>query len=112
MNALEFFAWYALTGTFALIVMRPDFRGQWMRLLRTLLGATSICFIVDYPAENRAFWRFSHPSGASVIDIPIENVLFFATSGIIVLVIYLKMQRFFRLRRTKQNKLAAQSRQA
>lgn len=96
MSVAEFFFCYALAGATMLLACHKDFAYKWKALFRTVLGVTSICFIIDYPAENREFWSFSRLSGLSVIDVPVENIIFTATSAVIALAIYLKMQRFFR----------------
>ena len=61
----------------------------------------AIMFFVDYPAEDRLIWQFADGPHASLIRVPIENMVVTAASAPYTITLYLLAQTLLR-RRTER----------
>lgn len=79
---------YTILAALAVLVCRRTFGGRWWRLARCMLGAVSLAFFVDYTGEDRSFWDFTKLSSYSILDVPVENLLFIVASAPLIILIH------------------------
>lgn len=91
---IEFLAAVSAATAAGLYLKREALRGQWGRLARVLVFGCAAGFPLDYIAEDRVFWRFSHPSGIRFFGVPAENIAFIAIFMTDIILIHLGCQQF------------------
>lgn len=94
----EFLLLYTALAAMLLVVFHRLFAHNWWRLARVMALAGSMGFFVDYPAEDRSFWKFAGRSSFYVIEVPIENIILMVASVVYMLLIYLPLRNSLRLR--------------
>lgn len=75
------------------IIFRGWFRNRQGKVFRTLVFVTSLSCLCDYLAEDRAFWFFEDLWGIAIFGVPVENILFMATTTLLALLCYRGVQR-------------------
>jgi len=80
----------------ALVVARRRFDGHWANLVQVTIFVTCLTFLIDYPAEERAFWTFGTTSGWLLLDTPVENHVFVAACAVDIMIVYLSLRRYLR----------------
>jgi len=88
----EFLAVYVLVSAMAAVVNRKLYRGRMLRVAQACLLLTSVCFLLDYPAETRQLWRFPNTTGIRLYETPIENHIFNFTCFFNLLSVYLSLK--------------------
>jgi hypothetical protein len=94
----EFLAVFVAATAIAAFLARSYFAGRWLRLGQVTLFIVSVCFLLDYPAEDRRIWSFRHTTGITILDTPIENHIFVGACVVDIMIIYLIVKE--RLRST------------
>lgn len=84
----EFLMVFVLASSGFSYLNRQQFRGRWLRLFQSCLFLTTVCFLLDYPAETRELWSFPNTTGIRLFDTPIETHIFNATCFIDLLIVY------------------------
>lgn len=88
----EFLAAYVLVSVAIACVNRSLYRGRWSRVVQTCVLLTTVCFLLDYPAETRELWRFPNTTGIRLYDTPIETHIFNGTCFFNLLSVYLSLK--------------------
>jgi uncharacterized membrane protein len=78
----------------ALLGARRRFAGHWIHMAQVTVFVTCMTFLIDYPAEQRHFWRFSKTSGFALLDTPFENHVFVAACAIDIMIVFLSLQHY------------------
>jgi len=65
------------------------------KVLRVASFTTAVFFLGDYIAEDRRLWVFSSPSSQTLLDVPVENIVFSAATTVVILVIHRAAMRLF-----------------
>ncbi len=91
---------YGFIGLAALLTFLPWPRAsrKRSRILRASAMLFAIMFFVDYPAEDRLIWQFADGPHASLIRVPIENMIITAASAPYTITLYLLAQILLRRR--------------
>jgi len=99
MTWVEFLWLYALAAVLAAVwLLRSGYAP--LRLVRVLAAIVPLGFFVDQPAESRLFWYFHPPLTATVLDVPLANVLFAVATAVFALAIRRRTQTALAARRT------------
>lgn len=88
----EFLLAYVLASSACAFWNRALYRGRWPRVVQTCLLLTTVCFLLDYPAETRELWRFPNTTGILLYETPIENHIFNGTCFFNLLTVYLALK--------------------
>jgi hypothetical protein len=93
-----FLVGYVAVGAALLAIPIAPLRKHRLRVFRVMLASFAISFFIDYPGEHRPLWRFHEPSVFTVLDVPIENMIFIAASVPYILTLYLGAQSLLQRR--------------
>lgn len=88
----EFLVCFVIASAGVTYLKRSLFRGRWLRLTQSCLLLTTVCFLLDYPAETRELWSFSNTTGITLYDTPVETHIFNATCFLDLLTVYLSLK--------------------
>jgi hypothetical protein len=88
----EFLTLYVLASAAVALVNRKLYRARVFRVAQTCLLLTSVCFLLDYPAETRQLWRFPNTTGIRLYETPVENHIFNFTCFFNLLSVYLSLK--------------------
>ena len=91
-----FLVGYVAIGAALLAWPIAPMREQRRRVFRVILASFALSFFIDYPGERRPLWRFHEPSLFSILDVPVENMIFIAASVPYILTLYLGAQSLLR----------------
>lgn len=90
--------WPDFVGTYLVVSAavawfnRRLYQHRWMRVAQTCTLLTTVCFLLDYPAETRELWHFPNTTGIRLYETPIENHIFNGTCFFNLLSVYLSLK--------------------